>query len=170
MRKIIDDDTIYFIYFIYISFCNWTSKQPLLCLCVWLLQIKKIVTEKWQSMPMTTQLTILSLALRSPETWTNVLATREAVNSQNICSDRRLKKEWVKGLQVQSKPVDGWWFQDSQLPFPLALLYALVFFRFSISIKTSYSSFLALSPSLNPYKGLKLAVSSGACHHHSSLC
>ena len=46
----------------------------------------------------------------------------------------------------------------------------LVLFRNSIAIKISPSSIPVLSPSLNPNKGLKLAVSAGACHSHNSLC
>lgn len=113
---------------------------------------------------MTTQLTVLHLAPRSPEAPSSAPVTGEATEQ---LAGRRLKQEKPRNSQPRVLLVV---FPGLTASLLLALLYILVLFRFSISVKTSYPSFPALSLSLNPYKGLKLAVSSGACHSHSSLC
>lgn len=87
-------------------------------------------------MPTTSQLIVLSLALRQ---------------QQNICSagDRRKNKSRDSNPRALVVVFPG--LTASLLP---ALLCTLVLFRSSISMNTSYSSFPALSlPLLTPTKG-----------------
>lgn len=165
IRKIIYDVTIYFIaLYEYETLCDWTSKQPFLILCDFYTLKTINSTEKLQVAPTTTQLMVPSLALKSLEAWWSTPVTG---SQRNIWSTG----DWSKNKSTDSNSrVLLVVFPGLTVSLLLALFHTLVLFRVSISMKTSYSSFPALFLSLNPYKGLKLTVSSGACHSHSSLC
>ena len=92
--------------------------------------------------------------------WPSMLVTEEAAESQNA----RTAEEEAGRTWGSLSPESHWWCSKA----PALPLLAL--FRLSISIKISSSYIPVLSPSLNPNKGLKPAVSAGACHSHNSLC
>lgn len=144
MKKIIDDATIYFIaLYVYNSFCNWTSKQPCLLLCVSdFYKLKKYSHRKVTRCAH-------DYAAGNPEPgpgvpWGLVQHSSHSQGKQLVprtLADRRLKQEGSEGLQVQSL-ASG--FQDSQLPPLLALLYSLDAFQ----IQYLNENFLLLIPCL----------------------
>lgn len=148
MKKVIDDATIYFIaLYVYNSFCNWTSKQPCLLLCV--SDFCKLKKYSHRKVTRCAHDYTAGNPERGPGVpWGSVQHSSHLQGKQLVprtLADRRLKQEEAEGLQVQSL-ASG--FQDSQLPrsWPFSIPWML--FRFSISMKTSYSSFPALSLSL----------------------